>query len=190
VIESGFIIFRVTHNKWWIVNIQGIGWPKWNTSLVLIWTSSSTACFNSHWLPPRTPQLPLVTFESLCWNCKHVMSHFVLKVGVAERLMSQLGVVTFDVFKMLQDPLHARLKIASSCFLSPPKTQIMRSLGLVKMVFEKIFKQYHYWIIFYYVFLNFPFHIHTDSSNPEECVRIFHSTWISMPFLYLRIYRL
>jgi hypothetical protein len=37
VIESGFVIFRVTHNKWWIVEVQGIGWPKWDTSLVLIW---------------------------------------------------------------------------------------------------------------------------------------------------------
>jgi hypothetical protein len=30
----------------------------------------------------------------LCWNSKHVVSCFVLKVGVTERLMSQLGVDT------------------------------------------------------------------------------------------------
>jgi hypothetical protein len=29
----------------------------------------------------------------LCWNCKHVVSRFV-REGVAERLMSQLGVDT------------------------------------------------------------------------------------------------
>jgi hypothetical protein len=39
------------------------------------------------------PQLPLVTFKNLCRNCKHVVSHFVLKVGVTERLVSQLDVV-------------------------------------------------------------------------------------------------
>jgi hypothetical protein len=89
-----FQIFRVTHNKWWIIEVQGIGWPKWDTSLVLIWTSSSTTCFNSHWLPQRTPQLPLVTFENLCQNCKHAMSHLGLKIGVTKRLASQLGVVT------------------------------------------------------------------------------------------------
>jgi hypothetical protein len=93
VIESGFIIFRITHNKWRIVEVQGIGWPKWDTSLILIWTSSSTTCFNSHSLPQRTPQLPLVTFDHLCWNCKHVVSHLGLKIGVAKRLVSQLGVV-------------------------------------------------------------------------------------------------
>jgi hypothetical protein len=35
----------------------------------------------------------------LCRNCKHVVSRFVLKVGVAERLMSQLGVVTLGPFQ-------------------------------------------------------------------------------------------
>jgi hypothetical protein len=98
VIESGFIIFKGTHNKWWIVEVQGIGWPKWDTSLVLIWSSSSITCFNSHWLPQRIPQripqLPLVTLENLCRNCKHVVSHLGLKIGVAERLALQLGVVT------------------------------------------------------------------------------------------------
>jgi hypothetical protein len=94
VIESGFIIFRVTHNKWWIVEIQGIGWPKWDPSLVLIWTSSSTTCFNSHWLPQRTPQLPLVTLDHLCPNCKHAVSTLGLKIGVAERLWLQLSVIT------------------------------------------------------------------------------------------------
>jgi hypothetical protein len=45
-------------------------------------------------LPQRTPQLPLVTFENLCQNCKHDVSHLGLKVGVGERLELQLGVVS------------------------------------------------------------------------------------------------
>jgi hypothetical protein len=59
-----------------------------------LYGSYDSTCFNSHWLPQRTPHLSLVTFESLCRNCKHVASHFVLKVGVAERLMLELDVVT------------------------------------------------------------------------------------------------
>jgi hypothetical protein len=32
----------------------------------------------------------------LCQNCKHVVSHLGLKIGVVERLASQLGVVTLE----------------------------------------------------------------------------------------------
>jgi hypothetical protein len=102
VIESGFIIFRVTHNKWWIVEVQGIGWPKWDPGLILIWTSSSTTCFNSHWLSQKIPQLPLVTFDHLCRNCKHAVSTLGLKIGVAERLWLQLGVDTLHLKIQLQ----------------------------------------------------------------------------------------
>jgi hypothetical protein len=38
-------------------------------------------------------KLPLVTFENLCRNCKHVVSNLGLKIGVAERIVLQLGVV-------------------------------------------------------------------------------------------------
>jgi hypothetical protein len=47
-------------------------------------------------LPQRTPQLPLVTFENLCWNYKHVVSNLGLKIGVAKWIVSQLGVVTLE----------------------------------------------------------------------------------------------
>jgi hypothetical protein len=66
--------------------------------LFLLEHPSNTTCFNSHWLPQRTHQLPLVTFENFCRNCEHAESQLGFKIGVPERLMSHLGVVT------LQDP--------------------------------------------------------------------------------------
>jgi hypothetical protein len=81
---------------------------KYDTRLVFIWTPSSTTCFNSHWLPQRTPQLPLVTFEYLCRNCKHVVSNLGLIIGIAERQVSRLGVVTLHPqtgsYQITKDP--------------------------------------------------------------------------------------
>jgi hypothetical protein len=53
-------------NNLQIFQVDIIGYPKYDPRLVLNSTPSSTKCFNSHWLPQRTPQLPLVTFENLC----------------------------------------------------------------------------------------------------------------------------
>jgi hypothetical protein len=84
--------------------------------LFLLEHPSSTTCFNSHWLPQRTPQLPLFTFENLCQNCKHVVSQLVFKIDVPERLVSHLGVVTL----MHVLPLwHSMLFFALFYFASP-----------------------------------------------------------------------
>jgi hypothetical protein len=69
-----------------------------DTRLVLHWTPSSTKCFTFHWLPQRTPQLPFVAFENLCWNWKHVVFQWLAFFGpflcVQERSVLHLGVVT------------------------------------------------------------------------------------------------
>ena len=61
--------------------------------LFLLEHPSSTRCFNFHWLPQRTSQLPLVTSKNLCRTCKHVVSPLAFKIGVPKRLVSHLGVV-------------------------------------------------------------------------------------------------
>jgi hypothetical protein len=79
----------------WLASIRGIEWnwfcnfwrlyeypPLVDTRLVLNWTPSSTTCSTSHWLPQSAPQLPLVTFETLCWNRKHVLSNLGSLSGV------------------------------------------------------------------------------------------------------------
>jgi hypothetical protein len=58
------------------------------TRLVLNWTPSSTKCSTSHWLPQSAPQLPLVTFETLCWNWKHVLSNLGSLIGCYSRFFS------------------------------------------------------------------------------------------------------
>jgi hypothetical protein len=62
--------------------------PTLDTRLVLNWTPSSTICFTSHWLPQSAPQLPLVTFETFCWNRKHVLSNLGSLTGVYSHFSS------------------------------------------------------------------------------------------------------
>jgi hypothetical protein len=61
-------------------------------------------------VPQRTPQLPLVTFDHLCWDCEHAVSHMGLKIGVAQQLTSQLGVDTLLKSKWLLS-LHSTQKL-------------------------------------------------------------------------------
>jgi hypothetical protein len=58
-----------------VSKVKVVDTPIVDTRLVLHWTPSSTTCSTSHWLPQSVPQLPLVTFETLCWNRKHVLSN-------------------------------------------------------------------------------------------------------------------
>jgi hypothetical protein len=58
-----------------VSKVKVVDTPIVDTRLVLNWTSSSTKCSTSHWLPQSAPQLPLVVFETLCWNWKLVMSN-------------------------------------------------------------------------------------------------------------------
>ena len=56
-----------------VSKVKVVDIPIVDTRLVLNGTSSSTTCSTSHWLSQSVPQLPLVTFETLCWNRKHVL---------------------------------------------------------------------------------------------------------------------
>jgi hypothetical protein len=70
---TGFVIFGDRVNILQIFQVDIIGSPTNDTRLVLNWTPSSTKYSTSHWLAQSAPELPLVTFETLCWNWKHVM---------------------------------------------------------------------------------------------------------------------
>jgi hypothetical protein len=65
-----------------VSKVKVVDTPIVDTRLVLNWTPSSTTCSTSHWWPQSAPQLPLVTFETLCWNRKHVLSNLGSLTGV------------------------------------------------------------------------------------------------------------
>jgi hypothetical protein len=63
--------------------------------LPLVASKNSSTAIGYFWSLVSELQTCCVPFANmLCPVCKHVVSGFVLKVGVAERLMSQLGVET------------------------------------------------------------------------------------------------
>jgi hypothetical protein len=71
-----------------VSKVKVVDTPIVDTRLVLNWTPSSTTCFTSHWLPKSAPQLPLVTFETLCWNREHVLSNLDSLTSVYSRFSS------------------------------------------------------------------------------------------------------
>jgi hypothetical protein len=78
---TGFVIFGDRVNILQIFQADIIVSPTNDTRLVLNWTPSSIKCSTFHWLPQSAPQLLLVTFETLCWNWKHVLSNLGSLIG-------------------------------------------------------------------------------------------------------------
>ena len=74
---TGFVIFGDRVNILQIFQVDNIG------------------CATSHWLPQSAPQLPLVTFETLIWNRKHVMSNLGSLTGVYSHRCLKKVAVTF-----------------------------------------------------------------------------------------------
>jgi hypothetical protein len=79
---TGFVVFGDCMNILQVSKVKVVDTPIVDTRLVLNWTPSSTTCSTSHWLPQSALQLPLVTFETLCWNRKHVLSNLGSLTGV------------------------------------------------------------------------------------------------------------
>jgi hypothetical protein len=86
--RTGFVIFGGCMNILQVSKVKVVDTPTVDTRLVLNWTPSSTKCSTSHWLPQSAPQLPLVTFETLCWNWKHVLSNLGSLTGCYSRFFS------------------------------------------------------------------------------------------------------
>jgi hypothetical protein len=85
---TGFVLFGDCMNILQVSKVKVVDTPIVDTRLVLNWTPSSTKCSTSHWLPQSALNYHLVTFETLCWNWKHVLSNLGSLTGCYSRFLS------------------------------------------------------------------------------------------------------